>query len=318
MTLIELLVVIAIIGVLIGLLLPAVQRVRDAANRATCQNNHKQIGIALLNFEAVHGWLPPASVSVAGVVPGVPGEAGFTPAASYVPFVLPYLEQAEAARGFNLNRPYYHPSNQPSANTQVKSFYCPAMPTPERYDPYVGLKGYPTGKDYGACTDYGALSGGITGDAFLWKLRVAGRTDPFAWSQVATLSVLSCNRVTRLIEITDGLSNTAMVTEAGGRFWNCHGTECVALTEYILGGAWASPYNTIGPVGAAEDGSELGGGPCTLNCNNVFNIYSGHRGGCNFLFADGSVHFISEQVPWLTLSRLMTKNNGEVVSAEDY
>jgi prepilin-type N-terminal cleavage/methylation domain-containing protein/prepilin-type processing-associated H-X9-DG protein len=317
-TLIELLVVIAIIGVLIGLLLPAVQRVRDAANRSACQNNLHQIGLALLHFESMQGWLPPASVSVAGAVPGVPGEAGFTPRSSYVPFILAYLEQAEAARDYRINRPYYDPSNQPSANAQLKNFYCPAMPTPVRNDVYVGLPGYPNGGRYGGCTDYGALASGIAGDDFLWKLQSAGRTDPYAWTQIANLSVLSVNRITPLIAITDGLSNTAMITEAGGRFWACHRSECVQFTEYLPGGAWASPDNNIGPVGAADDGSEVQGGPCTLNCNNVFNIYSGHRGGCNFLFADGSVHFIGEQVPWLVLGRLMTKNNGEVVGSTDY
>lgn len=317
-TLIELLVVVAIIAVLIGLLLPAVQRVRDAANRSACQNNLHQVGVALLHFESVQGWLPPASVSVAGAVPGVPGESGYVPRSSYVPFILAYLEQAEAARGYNLNRPYYDPSNQPSANTQLKNYYCPAMPAPIRTDPYVGLPGYPTGGRYGGCTDYGALAGGIAGNDFLWHLQSAGRTDPYTWAQTPNLSVLSVNRVTRLIAITDGLSNTAMITEAGGRFWACHRAQCVALTQYLQGGAWASPDNNIGPIGAGDDGSEVTGGACTLNCNNVFNIYSGHRGGCNFLFADGSVHFISEKVPWLVLGRLMTRNNGEVIGAGDY
>lgn len=317
-TLIELLVVIAIVGVLVGLLLPAVQRVRDAANRSACQNNLHQVGLALLHFESVSGWLPPAGLTVAGAVPGVPGEPGYTPASGYVPWLLAYLEQAEAARGYNLNRPYYHPSNQPAANTQIKTLYCPAMPTPVRFDTYVGLPGYPNGGAYGAATDYGALAGGISGNAFLWNLRSAGRTDPYAWSEVSTLSVMCNNRVTPLAAITDGLSNTAMVTEAGGRSWACHRAKCVEFTEYIPGGAWASPSNNVSPLGAGDDGSEVVGGTCTLNCNNVYNIYSAHRGGCNFLFADGSVHFIGEQVPWLVLARFLTKNHGDVVSSQDY
>src|SRR5262245_28703213 len=90
-TLIELLVVIAIIGVLIGLLLPAVQKVREAANRSKCQNNMKQLGLAIHMFESTNNYLPPAAVSQGGSVPGIP--SGTNPYSGFVPFILPYIEQ---------------------------------------------------------------------------------------------------------------------------------------------------------------------------------------------------------------------------------
>src|SRR5262249_7796903 len=131
-TLIELLVVIAIMGVLIGLLLPAVQKVREAAARLPWQNNLKQIGLALPNYEGGDGKFPPAY----GTAPSADGPAyGITyadqyrngpPGWAWGVFLLPYLEQANLYRQFNLNEPCWSPINAAPARTKVAVFLCPA------------------------------------------------------------------------------------------------------------------------------------------------------------------------------------------------
>src|SRR5437870_10960823 len=121
-TLIELLVVIGIIAVLIGLLLPAVQKVREAANRMKCQNNLKQIGLAMYSYEGVNGTFPPGTV---GPQAGVPGTSGLM-AHGLGSYLLPYLEQEPLARQYDRNVSWYHSSNQQVVNTQLKVWQCPS------------------------------------------------------------------------------------------------------------------------------------------------------------------------------------------------
>src|SRR4051794_36740120 len=132
-TLIELLVVIAIIGTLVGLLLPAVQKVREAAARAKCQNNLKQIGLGLHHYEGVHRRYPPSCVianpaadgSAYGVSYGDDirvGPSGF----AWGTLLLPFLEQEALYRQFNLNEPCWSPVNAAAAKTRVSVFICPS------------------------------------------------------------------------------------------------------------------------------------------------------------------------------------------------
>src|SRR5438105_13609002 len=130
-TLIELLVVIAIIGVLIGLLLPAVQKVREAANRMSCQNNLKQLGIAMFNYESVHEKFPPAFIGQ--VPPAFTGLPAYFFSWSALARLNPYLEQTNIYNAMDLTQPIYMPpafnisaANQFAVQQKVKLFLCPS------------------------------------------------------------------------------------------------------------------------------------------------------------------------------------------------
>jgi prepilin-type N-terminal cleavage/methylation domain-containing protein len=125
-TLIELLVVIGIIAVLIGLIVPAVQKVRATANRISCMNNLKQLGVAYLNYNSDHGKLPPAAISDPNGL------------AAWGPFILPYIEQEALAKKYSFAEPFYSPANQMVIKTRIKILQCPAAPTRDaNQDPYT-------------------------------------------------------------------------------------------------------------------------------------------------------------------------------------
>src|SRR5262245_5251224 len=128
-TLIELLVVIAIIAVLIGLLLPAVQKVREAAARMKCANNLKQLGLALHDYHDTQGTFPPAYVNKGGAYLN----SGFPFTHGWAPFILPYVGQQPLYNLYRWDLPQYVPENEPVFATQLKLFQCPSTPAQDRY-----------------------------------------------------------------------------------------------------------------------------------------------------------------------------------------
>ena len=290
-TLVELLVVIAIIAVLIGLLLPAVQKVREAANRLLCSNNLKQLGLALHNFHDTHGRFPP------GQVQGPYPEAGvyWQTNHGWAVFILPSIEQKPLADKYHWDLNLSDPLNQEVVAHPLKIFQCPSA-APNRF--YFG----------GPFASYGGK--GASGDyAPTWYV------DPVL-AAGDNRGVLAPNCMTKLTDITDGTSNTILLTEDAGRprQWRAGRP---GDDQTIEGGPWAGFWTGITLQGSTFDGTSRPG-PCAVNCSNDHEVYSFHPGGANAVFADGSVRFLPEGMRINILAALITRAGGEVVLADDF
>jgi prepilin-type N-terminal cleavage/methylation domain-containing protein/prepilin-type processing-associated H-X9-DG protein len=299
-TLVELLVVVVIVGLLIGLLLPAVQKVRAAAARLTCANHLKQAGLALHQFAADRGAFPPGAVS------GPFLEAGVTTDALHGcwPFLLPYLEQETLVNQYRWDVDFFDLSNQPAVATPLKILQCLAAVA----DRFVAME-HPDGAfingGRGACIDYGPVQGVGPG------LALVGLIDPVGNYEGA----LPVNRMIRPLDITDGTSNTLLVAEDAGRPQRWQAGHAVPGV-FSFGGPWASNANPVEIRGSSADGGTVHG-PCGINCTNDRQPYGFHPGGCQFVFADGSVHFLSAAIDIRVLAALATRAGGESVTAGD-
>lgn len=295
-TIIELLVVIAIIGVLIGLLLPAVQAARESARRAHCMNNLKQISLALYQHHDTYGKFPPGWVQAPFVVPqGKVVEGGH----GLFPFLLPYLEEESLAEIYHWEFRCQGPENQPVATTQLKVLQCPSA----KPDRWVTVAEDPSNYDYGgrgACGDYAGIRDVDT------RLVDIGLVDAAADYR----GVLTRGYLTRLRDITDGTSQTIMVTECAGRpeLWRAGGS---VSDDYASGGVWVSG-TLILFQGSTPDGTKRPG-PCAVNCTNAQETYSFHSAGANAVFADGALHFVNADIDIRVFARLVTRAGGEVV-----
>jgi prepilin-type N-terminal cleavage/methylation domain-containing protein/prepilin-type processing-associated H-X9-DG protein len=338
-TLIELLVVIAIIAILLGLLLPAVQRVRETAARAKCANNLKQIALALHNYHGVNLCFPQAYKPLYTPDPTAPSGANVFGAGAFV-LVLPYMEQENVYRLIDVNRAALSSVNMPSANPAysmpIQSFLCPSSP------------GQPT-LDYSAelaqsFNNFGIVIAPAPGLIF-------GRTDyaPDA-GMMADLPGISINAGASIIaqppdgpvrfaSITDGSSNTIMIVEDGGRpGW--FGSKGIVRANGFTpvgggytgglngpapqgGGAWADPLDYIATNGSDPSGSGIaaGGGfdgmpaapwSCSEGCSNDSEIFSFHIGGSNMAFGDGSVRYVLNGLTMAQMQALLSRAGGEV------
>jgi prepilin-type N-terminal cleavage/methylation domain-containing protein/prepilin-type processing-associated H-X9-DG protein len=299
-TLMELLVVIAILAVLIGLLLPAVQKVREAASRIHCANNLKQLGLALHGYHDAHGKFPPGQVSGQDLG-GLP-EAGVTQAVNHGwgPFILRFIERQDLADRYRWDLNVSDPLNQPVVTTQLKIFQCPSA-EPDRFYTAGPSSAY-GGKS--ACADYAPT---WYVDAILVGQGLIDRAGD---------GVLQPNHMTRWSEITDGTSQTILLTEDAGRprQWRMGRP---GPDQTVQGGPWAAFNSGVILQGSTADGSQRPG-PCAINCTNEREVYSFHPDGANTVFADGSVHFLNAGMSIRTLAALVTRAGGEVVPGGDF
>jgi prepilin-type N-terminal cleavage/methylation domain-containing protein/prepilin-type processing-associated H-X9-DG protein len=333
-TLIELLVVIAIIAILIGLLLPAVQKVRDAAARMSCSNNLKQIGLACHNYHDAYNGMPPAWL----YEPPAPPTRPTATAVGWGLLLLPYLEQDPVYRGYNQDLNMFDTANQAMTLSQLKLFKCPATPNGDRVVelpiPPGVLPGMPGGTFRGGPSDYSATTGIRN-----WCNFMGTPCDPpdigqrwgalQPWSTTAAaVAALGARRFT-LITITDGTSNTILVSEVAGTpdVYNRNRQKISPLPgapapilAVSYGAGWANPYNgenwlSGSPVDGNNPHTAAGSsGPCLINCSNYNGrgLYSFHSGGVNAAMADGSVKFLRESMATRQLAFAITAVGGEI------
>jgi len=308
-TLIELLVVIAIIAVLIGLLLPAVQKVRETANRTKCSNNLKQLGLALHNYHDVKRSFPPGHTK--------PASNATTPKHNWVPFILPYIEQDNLAQQYHWDVDWNNAANHDAVKVQLKVLQCPSTPKDNNAD--VRPNWSAASADYGPPDNLG-------GD-LKTSLGYASNADTSGVLVVST--DWPVRQTTNLARIRDGASNTFMLAEDGGRpdHWvrggpgpanqNLTCGNDSASNGLVSGAGWADPGNALPIHGFSVDGLSCPG-MCVINCTNNNEIFSFHRVGALFLFADGRVQLLSADTPPKIVAALVTKQGGEVISDSDY
>jgi prepilin-type N-terminal cleavage/methylation domain-containing protein/prepilin-type processing-associated H-X9-DG protein len=336
-TLIELLVVIAIIAVLIGLLLPAVQKVREAAARVQCQNNLKQLGLAMHNYEGAIGHLPPAFRNT--VPPAWKGLPAYFFSWSALAELNPFLEQTNIYNTMDLTQPIYvpptyniSPTNQFAVQQIVKLFLCPsdkAQPVSVAYgEPVIG----PT--NYAVCVGTGTTNGG----------------PPFG-SPLNSDGMFTAGTTFRITDVSDGSSNTAMMSEsllgdgpesASGPMptvpsavqtvyaYTGFGTPisdatCASATQWNVsnrrGFMWASGEMRCG----SYNHYYLPNAPiydCVTNDLATITSFafraarSRHTGGVNVLFGDGGVRYINQGISPTTWRALATRSGGDIPGSD--
>ncbi|HWG46105.1 MAG TPA: DUF1559 domain-containing protein [Gemmataceae bacterium] len=356
-TLIELLVVIAIIAVLLALLLPAVQKVREAASRMKCQNNLKQFGLALHGFHDANGYLPAGMVTEQNIQDSY--HTGFT-------YLLPYLEQDNIHRLYHYDKSWYDADNYTAVEQQAAIFFCPSNRASGNIDltpfiqqwnapmpPYVGASDYVLCKGARAQIDVTPANIPLAARGLFnisqadWSVSNSGQMQ---WAATPQFRV-------RLTDVTDGLSSTFALGEAAGgtsyyvvadiNNLNQPATEPFINGPAVMDQAWgvASLGDTqhpwyagifgvtaqwgLSPDPMDEPMNRRPGMPSIIGLSSnrqdhelfqdrISGFRSMHGGGCNFLYTDGSVHFIPQAIEPAVYRALSTYAGGEVISASDF
>jgi prepilin-type N-terminal cleavage/methylation domain-containing protein/prepilin-type processing-associated H-X9-DG protein len=347
-TLIELLVVIAIIAILIGLLLPAVQKVREAAARMSCSNNLKQVGLALHNYESTYLYLPTSGEGNNGISTAFDVQSTLTQ-------LLPYIEQEAASRMFvDPTRPYDHPTNVAAGagKVKIKTYLCPSNPSyqddPQGYgqtdympvaytdiDPTTGARC--TLSSPNSCATYRV-------DALLTPHNLVIGTPPSINDVYVGNAAYVMKKGGRTsVSVQDGTSNTVAIIEDVGKAHESFSPFMKSsYAAYTGSGApspsglrnnyrWAEPDSANGVSGPHQDTANKvarlnnnatpKGGPTSCswslnNCGPNDEPFSFHTGGVQAVWGDGHVQFIRDSVSAQVLRAVMTATGGETVTID--
>lgn len=312
-TLVELLVVIAIIGVLIALLLPAVQQAREAARRIQCTNHQKQLGLALHNYHDTFGKLPYNAVPEATTTSKQRGP-------SWLVRMLPFMEQNAAYDQFEFSGDWTM-QDGPSPNAailgqlRVPGYNCPSSPLPSVETQATNANGNVELQ----LTDYV----GITGSYYVGGTTGTVSTSPQDSSygdSVYNGMIVPLNGKSKAISlaaVTDGTSNTMMVSEQSDYFYNASGNKVYRRSSGHAGrtwgngggaGTWTSNVTTIRYPIATEGGT---GNAAHYNVNVA--LVSAHPGGVLMTLGDASVSFLAETVDFAVLTGLADRQDGNVL-----
>ncbi|AMV32409.1 Type II secretion system protein G precursor [Pirellula sp. SH-Sr6A] len=284
-TLVELLVVIAIIGILVGLLLPAVQAAREAARRMQCTNNLAQLGLASHNFEFNYGFLP-AGVS------NPDGPIRYEPVGNHTSWtvhLLPYLEQSAAYKLFNQELGVYASENLPVRSAAIPTLMCASSP-----DQYMRSR---------QAEDLTIRLSSYVGIHHATEAPI----------DTTNNGVFFLNSSIRFNEITDGLTNTFLISEKRGssdRFgWTSGTRDTLRNTGSI---------NGVGLALSEEELSKREKESLPLGSLEVGGLGSYHTGGINVVNCDGSVRFVSQSIDVTILQNLGNRADGQLISSDDY
>jgi prepilin-type N-terminal cleavage/methylation domain-containing protein/prepilin-type processing-associated H-X9-DG protein len=292
-TLIELLVVIAIIAVLIGLLLPAVQKVRDAAARMSCSNNLKQVGLGLQSYHDAQKQFPP------GYNSGYDANGNDTgPGWGWAAYLLPYVEQDNLYRQINLALPIENAANAIARVQVIKTYLCPADAVPASVS--VGPRSASGQLAATTCTvapanyigNFGFSEPGVDGEGLFFR-----------------------GSAVRITDITDGTSSTLAAGERSFRYADATWAGSVTGAQLAPDpGSGLTVQIDVAANYVLGHTGEAFNGPGALGEPNHF--YSNHGRGVNFVFADGHVQFLSSSIGYTTFAALSTRAGGETVPGD--
>jgi prepilin-type N-terminal cleavage/methylation domain-containing protein len=286
-TLVELLVVIAIIGTLVALLLPAVQHAREAARRASCANNTKQIGLAIAGYQLSKTTYPPSNTDTLLVW----DDGGVLRNHSWASVILPYFEEGGLADKVNFTISSMSAANQPAAAISLPVYRCPSYTGPA----LTADSHYPAGKY--AIGNYVSIGATDVDHLYSVGLKPEGVIYPIS--------------KTRPVDVTDGLSKTMFIAESREeqmRVWIDGRTAANTALPYGNGGPFfGTPVSALNykPYYNAED----------IDCE--YGPSSAHVGGVHHLFGDGSVHFLADKISAAVYVALSTRAGGEVIEDVD-